>query len=152
VGRTAKGYCKACDREAGRARYAATDPELRSQENRKRQGADSYRSWKRQWEQEPENVAKKRDRTLRRKYGISAEGYAALLEGQGGRCALCGGDDPKSGNRFGEKWWHVDHDHQTGRVRGLLCGPCNMALGLFKDDPEFLRLAIEYLTEFSYPK
>jgi hypothetical protein len=76
------------------------------------------------------------------KYGFPAREYRAMFERQGGKCALCG---------EGEKGWsrgrplHVDHCHKTGRIRGLLCGDCNTALGRFGDDPTRLRAAIVYL-------
>jgi hypothetical protein len=64
--------------------------------------------------------------------------YKAMLEAQGGVCAICK-EKPK-GNRLA-----VDHIHGTDKVRGLLCKLCNPALGLFKDDPDRLNAAIEYL-------
>lgn len=57
------------------------------------------------------------------------------------RCAICGGDHP--GGRFGN--WHIDHDHNSGAVRGVLCSWCNTALGLLGDDPERMDRAAEYL-------
>jgi len=69
--------------------------------------------------------------------------YNALLEIQGGVCAICGSDDPKTGGRS----FAVDHDHVTGKVRGLLCSPCNRALGGFNDDPVRLQRAVDYLKE-----
>ena|SRR5437016_5723067 len=69
---------------------------------------------------------------------LSEEEYAAMLERQGGVCAICG-DKPRSGRL------HVDHIHGTDTVRGLLCNLCNPAIGLFKDDPVRMSKAIEYL-------
>ena len=66
--------------------------------------------------------------------------YEALLEAQGGVCRICRG--PEIAGRS----LAVDHDHLSGRVRGLLCGRCNLGLGTFKDDPALLAAAIEYLT------
>lgn len=85
-----------------------------------------------------------RRRNLKRDYGITPEDYDRLLSEQGGRCAICDGDTHRSkrGNFF-----HVDHDHITGEVRGLLCVWCNTALGKFQDSPEILRSAINYLEE-----
>jgi len=73
-------------------------------------------------------------------YGITPEEYAALLKSQGGRCAICRIDTPR-----GKGGWHLDHDHATGRMRGLLCHGCNIALGYFADDLDRLRGAIAYL-------
>lgn len=74
-------------------------------------------------------------------YGISHEEFVALLTSQNGLCAICGTDEwPGKDNAP-----HVDHCHKTGGVRGILCGPCNNGLGYFRDDPERLRKAAEYL-------
>jgi len=80
---------------------------------------------------------------LKHKYGITLATYNQLLNQQQHRCALCGTDSPGgNGKRF-----HVDHNHQTGKVRGLLCGNCNTGLGQLKDSPKLLRRAIQYLNE-----
>ncbi len=73
-----------------------------------------------------------------RHYGINLAEYEALLAKQDGKCAICGGKD---------EWFSlaVDHCHGTGRIRGLLCSQCNRGLGLFKDNPEHLKRAAEYL-------
>ena len=65
------------------------------------------------------------DQNLRRAYGITVEEYEAILDAQGDVCALC--DSPSSGtNRDGSpRRLHVDHDHETGGGRSLLCSPCN---------------------------
>src|SRR5574341_1516779 len=68
-------------------------------------------------------------------HDFSWEDYERLLIEQQGRCALCE-TRPLS---------HVDHDHATGTVRGLLCRPCNLGLGLFDDSPVVLARAIQYL-------
>jgi hypothetical protein len=82
-----------------------------------------------------------RTRHLRRSYGITPEDYDTLAVAQGHVCAICG-KTPKPG-----KWHvlHIDHDHKTGRVRGLLCFRCNNAIGQLEDDPDLLRSAIAYL-------
>lgn len=74
-----------------------------------------------------------------RLYGITPEDYAARFAAQDSRCAVCRTDTP------GGKGWHLDHDHATGAVRGILCHRCNLALGNFKDDPDRLRAALAYL-------
>lgn len=74
-------------------------------------------------------------RARHRLYGIDAEKVKSLLEKQGGVCAICG-DEPNS----------VDHDHETGVVRGVLCKRCNSGLGQFKDSVGFLLNAVAYLS------
>ena len=80
---------------------------------------------------------------LKRKYGISMRDYEELLAKQDFGCAICGSHCP------GGRWktvFSVDHDHETGEVRGLLCQPCNLLLGNSGDDIEVLRAAINYLS------
>lgn len=72
---------------------------------------------------------------LRRRYGIGQKEFDELLAEQGGGCAICGAANPQ----------HVDHDHRTGWVRGILCFNCNGGLGQFRDDPGALSKAITYL-------
>lgn len=76
---------------------------------------------------------------LKRKYGITPEHYDELLAAQGGVCAICG-REPRPDISL-----HVDHDHGTGDIRGLLCFCCNNALGDFEDDYERLAAAVRYL-------
>ena len=83
-----------------------------------------------------------RDWQLRTKYGISSAQYAEMVRQQGGHCGCCGGDPTKRG-------LVVDHDHQTGAVRALLCEPCNQGIGFFRESPERLRLAANYIERFS---
>ena len=63
-----------------------------------------------------------------------------MFEEQGGACAICGTDEPGS-----KESWHLDHNHKTGSLRAILCGPCNRGLGLFKDDADTLLAAALYL-------
>jgi hypothetical protein len=64
-----------------------------------------------------------------------------MLKDQGGCCAICGTDTPGTSGIFA-----VDHDHKTGKVRGLLCRSCNVGIGNLGDDPKRLKEAIRYLT------
>jgi hypothetical protein len=73
-------------------------------------------------------------------YGLSTAEYDAMLAAQGGGCAICHRPEPMGRGRF-----HVDHCHETGRVRALLCDPCNRGIGLLRDNPEVLRAAAAYL-------
>jgi len=78
---------------------------------------------------------------FRRRYGITGADADALIEQQGGICPLCQ-EVPR--DKLKNKW-HVDHDHETGRIRGMLCHHCNTALGNFRDDVKILARAIKYL-------
>lgn len=89
----------------------------------------------------PEVRARAFDENIKRTHGMTTADYEAMWASQGGRCLICGTDKPGGrGNRL-----HVDHCHETGRIRGLLCTGCNIGLGQFKDDPARLRAAADYL-------
>jgi hypothetical protein len=118
-----------------------------------RNNRDRAISYVRAWQQaNPDRVkawrVRNRDRRneqmreihLRNKFGLTPEEYEAILESQGGVCALCDAA-PTPGISL-----HVDHDHGTGEIRGLLCMRCNNALGLFREDPHLLRRAARYVT------
>lgn len=79
-----------------------------------------------------------------RKYGIKPADFWALVEKQDGGCAIC---DTKPANPL---LLVVDHNHDTGKVRGLLCGGCNTGLGIFGDSPERLERALGYLEDRGY--
>ena len=74
-------------------------------------------------------------------YGVTPEQFEQMLEQQGGTCAICATDQWDSKGRGPS----VDHDHATGKVRGLLCASCNNGLGRFRDDTALLRAAVKYL-------
>lgn len=104
------------------------------------------------------NIDKAFDYHIRSRFNITYVDYLAMLEAQGGGCAICG-DDNFGDSRLGR--FHIDHDHSccptTGQscgkcVRGLLCRGCNTALGNFGDDAERLVRAAEYLNEFDSRK
>jgi len=78
---------------------------------------------------------------LQRKYSMSQEEFDALLLKQSGACAICGS------GKWNGKGPHVDHDHKTGNVRGILCNACNTALGMVGDDPMIARSMAHYLEE-----
>lgn len=80
-------------------------------------------------------------------YGISSEEYFKQLEEQKGVCAICG-KTPEKHNKRGV-YLYADHDHKTGKVRGLLCYFCNIGLGFFRDDISILKEASEYLEYYN---
>ena len=72
-------------------------------------------------------------------YKLTINAFDKMLDDQDGCCAICGTTEP------GGRGWHVDHDHATGKNRGLLCTNCNVGIGHFKDTPALLELAASYL-------
>ena len=97
-----------------------------------------YKRWK---QNNPDSVkACNRKHNLLR-YGITPDDYQNIFSTQGACCAICKTDKPANGQGN----FHVDHDHQTGRVRGILCSECNIGLGKFNDDPRLLTAAAAYL-------
>ena len=80
-----------------------------------------------------------REQALIKKFNINLIEYEALFNKQKGKCGICLESDVESINMA------VDHDHVTGAIRGLLCRPCNIGIGLLKDDIERLGMAIRYL-------
>jgi hypothetical protein len=86
------------------------------------------------------HIEREQDCQLQRHYGLSLAEYDDMLESQDNGCAICGKPPEENGKRLS-----VDHDHETGKVRGLLCNCCNRGLGIFHDDIALMRDAIEYL-------
>jgi hypothetical protein len=113
--------CRDCSNAKTRARYAKKPEQYAAAKARR----------KRAPEQSP---AAKRARHLRSSYGMTEWDVQFKIRLQGGGCAICG-----------QPAVAVDHDHQTGEVRGILCHRCNLGLGHFRDNMEMMRKAIEYL-------
>lgn len=132
--------CKACNLEAKRQRYLA-DPEAVKARVKRWQQANPERlnAYRRARRLEPEVKLRERAGHLKRKYGITIERYASMLDGQGEGCAICH-RPPREDISL-----HVDHDHVTGAIRGLLCFACNNALADFQEDIQILGGAIDYL-------
>src|ERR1017187_6359449 len=115
------------------AAVKAVDPEKYAAE--RRATFNRYRA------KHPDRVKRQfRTWVLKTKYGLTQEQCAEKLAAQAGGCDICGTKDPGGrGNSF-----HVDHDHETGAVRSLLCTNCNSGLGRLKDSPRLLRRAATY--------
>lgn len=88
------------------------------------------------------NPDKRHQYHLTERYKLTPAQYEAKVEEQGGRCLICKG--PVHGKRRG----HVDHDHETGVIRGILCHGCNTGIGGLGEDPNNLRAAIAHLERF----
>ena len=87
-----------------------------------------------------------------KRYGLTPEAYDLIAAFNDNKCRICGKPEVAR-NRIGTgiKSLAVDHDHETGQVRGLLCTNCNTALGLFKDDVNSLKKAVAYLEGSELP-
>lgn len=133
------GQCKACREVKRKLRYQA-DPDAyksrcRSWRTVNRDRANEIaRTWR------AANPDKQRNYFLKATYGITLEAYESLFKSQEGKCKICG-------QEFPDETLVVDHDHQTGAVRGLLCNNCNTGIGYLRDSPDLLLKAIAYLKE-----
>lgn len=92
------------------------------------------------WLAKPGTRERYRENHLRRKYGLETGEWDERFKAQGSRCAICRGTSPN---------WHTDHDHFSGKVRGILCQPCNIGLGGFRDSPDSMRAAADYIEAHS---
>jgi hypothetical protein len=130
--------------QRAKTRYWA-DPESSRQmlrewhHNNKEKKSQCFKNW------QERNKHKLRDNRLMRTYGLSNDNYIEMFESQIGLCAIC--KEPQQGiTKDGEtRFLCVDHCHQTGKVRHLLCAKCNAGLGQFRDNPEFLTKAAKYI-------
>lgn len=86
------------------------------------------------------------DKARRYRYGVTAEWFANQMEIQGGVCAICLKPETSLSKLGNPLPLSVDHDHATGKVRGLLCAHCNRGIGALNDDPQILIQAIKYLS------
>lgn len=105
--------------------------------------ADAQREWRKSHPVEAR--AYLRNSRYKRLYGITFDEFEALLEKQSGLCAICLRviPDVDKGGRYPA----VDHDHATGKIRGIVHGSCNRGIGMFEDNPLFLRRAARYLEQ-----
>ena len=118
--------CRECHRDRARER-----------QQRLRKADPSYSS-RRSKAWRAKNPGVDRKYSLKKRYGMSLEDFDVMLEAQGFRCSLCG-------FTLEAKTSCVDHDHESGTVRAILCRPCNTGLGHFKDSSETLLAAAAYL-------
>ena len=119
--------CRACDRTRSAAKYAA-NPEKHKQTIAKCVAAN------------PEKYKQaSKANYLKRIYSLTLDAYAQLLTAQDGVCAICHQPEPN------KQALSVDHDHATGRLRGLLCGSCNRGIGLLQDSPAIITAALDYI-------
>jgi len=108
---------------------------------------ECVRKQRKEWHSKPENKKKTRNRNLQHAFGITVDDYDALYTKQNGVCAICGKKEQKK-NKYGVRRLVVDHNHITGKIRGLLCSCCNQGLGMFYTDSrhtDLLLNAVEYM-------
>lgn len=121
--------CKDCSSEYGKRWYRR---QLETQENFLEDRATKRRTYY------EENKEQFRRHLLKQRYGMTLEEYWRLDELQNHECALCGKEEL-------EKDLCVDHCHETGKIRGLLCGKCNRGIGMFGDNLEGVEKVVKYL-------
>ncbi len=132
--------CTACTAARRKAWYQANrDREIARVKEWQQENAERLNAYRREHNQRPERKRALRDGYYRRTYGLSADDFDAMLDAQDGGCAICRQKPERLASL------HVDHDHGTGAVRGILCVGCNQGLGQFRHDATLLRQAIAYL-------
>lgn len=137
-----RSECRDCFRVIARERYQRDLAKAIARVKRWQQAnAERLNAYRRTRRELPEVKRQLRDGYYRRTYGLSAGEVEVMLDEQHGGCAICR-DRPE---RLASM--HLDHDHETGQLRGLLCLSCNQGLGKFRDDPALLLRAIVYLRE-----
>lgn len=95
-----------------------------------------------------------RDWSLKKKYGISLNDFNIILEKQNGKCTICNKlmEEPSSTRGQGLDVMALDHCHETGKIRSILCNACNKGLGMFNDDISLLENALKYIKEHNVKK
>jgi hypothetical protein len=132
--------CKACTASRRKRWYLANrEREIARVKAWQQANAGRVNDVQRRRRERPEVKAQQRDAHLRRKFQMTSEQYGEMLAAQGGVCAVCCGG-PKLGKSL-----HVDHNHDTGAVRGLVCFSCNSALGNLHEDEARISALLTYL-------
>lgn len=139
--------CRECKRKQASESNARHREAIRRREReRRRNNPETIRESARRWYKNNKELANRinRNNNLKRLYGITSDEYEEILEAQGYVCAICKSPPHREGKPNKQRL-HVDHDHVTGKIRGLLCYHCNTGVGQFRDLPVLLRAAAEYL-------
>lgn len=152
-------YCKECFKPYHRQSYANTKARVLADDDFRLARNAQRRKW---LAENPEKAKQYRQQLYSKRtpednknafmksvYGITLDQYEVLLEKQDGVCAICLRPERRKSRYGGTCRLHVDHDHKTGKLRGLLCSTCNFAIGGMNDSPELLRAAADYLEAHS---
>lgn len=135
-----RGDCRSCFAKRAAERHAANPEPGRERARRwQQENPERVRAQREKAKADGRRAAQDRRTYLKRKYGMTVEQYDEMLAAQDGGCAICG-RPPTPGISL-----HVDHDHETGAIRRLLCFLCNNLLGDAGDDPSLLEKAAAYL-------
>lgn len=127
--------------------YADPDKEKEYHDNYREANRQKAKEYARRYN----HSDKARNKAYLRSYNITLEDYNRMLEEQGNVCKICLQLEQML-HKGNPKRLCVDHDHTTGRVRGLLCQRCNTTLGRYEDNPELMKNLISYLEEnFGHP-
>lgn len=102
---------------------------------------DGYSTRCKECDEDSQTREIRQNKALKFRYNITIKDYQDILVKQNNTCAICRSDQPG----YKRKYFCVDHDHLSGKIRGLLCYACNLGLGKFKDNIEHLKSAIKYL-------
>jgi hypothetical protein len=128
--------CKKCNLAARAAKYRENPrPTIERVMRWQKANREQYQARQREYVESGKKSISNRKSHLKRKYGLTLEAFDDLLASQGGGCAVCGRTDADN----------VDHDHVTGRVRGILCFNCNVAIGHVAEDEDRLVALMAYL-------
>lgn len=137
-----RNECKVCNLAQKKKRYEEEPVQHVTRVKEWREAnREHFNAYQRRNNARPERKRKQRDTYYRRTFGISADEFDAILEAQGGGCAICGERPTRVASL------HLDHCHETGKVRGICCRSCNQGLGQFRDDPALLEAAARYLRQ-----
>lgn len=134
-----KKECRRCGKIKPRSDFASTKDKYDGKVSHCKKCVS--KKFKKGWSE-----GKGRNAVYMKKFGISLDDYDSMLSFQGGSCAICKTKDPVGHGRKNKRF-SVDHDHKTGKVRGLLCHHCNVGIGSMMDDVKILKSAIRYLEE-----
>jgi len=135
-------WCKQCSKESSRKSYRETESVRQAAKTWRSANPEKVKeaSRKHYYNNREKELTRHRRYRLLTNYGMTLESYDEMVKLQNGRCLICQ-DLPKG--RWGVL--HVDHCHETGKVRGLLCVGCNKALGFLNDNPDLAEALADYL-------
>ena len=135
-----RSWCKTCDNINSRIQYNK-DPQLRRDQRKEYYYENREDEIQRRGEFRKNNVDMHRSHKYKQLYGITLERFEEMRTSQKCSCAICGKHESQNKN----KKLFVDHNHNTGKVRELLCHGCNTGIGLLQDDVDLLQKAMDYL-------